>query len=309
MDRAGFIRELCIALEHRWDADATFLIFTAYFDESDTHGPSPTLVMAAFLGSARQWELFGRKIRAFQRRDGFTVFHAKEFRALTGEFRGWGPRKCVRLLDDLAVAIRDGLTEGVTIALPRSLYETEYRGGQVPKGMRLDSQYGVCFRACMYRLVQIVTADKKRHRLHVVIEYGHPNVRNTVDIFHELKDEFSNLGFDILGDITIAKKSECWPLMIADFQAHSAHMSETRLKAEHPGYFEMAREKYGDAPPPRNQAALTRIEHTAASLRALKTTWAAEKQARIDKWRAARDARRASGGAAAGAVPVSGRPA
>jgi Protein of unknown function (DUF3800) len=294
MDRAGFIRELCVALEHRWNADATFLIFTAYFDESDTHGPSPTLVMAAFLGSSRQWELFGRKIRALQRRDGFTVFHTKKFRALRGEFEDWGPEKCVRLLNDLAAAIRDGLTEGVTITLPRALYEIEYRGGQVPKGMRLDSQYGVCFRACMYRLVQIVTANKKRHRLHVVIESGHQNVRDTIRIFDELKAEFQNLGFDILGDITIAKKSECWPLMIADFQAHASHLSETRLKVGQPGYFEMAIEKHGHAPPPRNQAALTRIEHTAASLRALKTTWEAEKRARVAKWRDARDAKRAS---------------
>ena len=36
MGRASFIRELCIALEHRYEPDALFLIFTAYFDESDT---------------------------------------------------------------------------------------------------------------------------------------------------------------------------------------------------------------------------------------------------------------------------------
>jgi hypothetical protein len=29
------------------------LLYTAYFDESDTHGPSPTVLMACFLGSAR----------------------------------------------------------------------------------------------------------------------------------------------------------------------------------------------------------------------------------------------------------------
>jgi hypothetical protein len=125
------------------DRGRLFLIFTAYFDESDTHGPAPNLIMAAFLGSARQWELFGRKIRALQRRDGFKVFHAKDFRAATGEFRGWSQPKRERLLNDLAVAIRDGLTEGVTVALPRALYEREYRSAPIPKGMRLDSQYGI----------------------------------------------------------------------------------------------------------------------------------------------------------------------
>ena len=60
-------------------------------------------------------------------------------------------KKCVRFSMILRWRFVMGLQEGVTIALPRALYETEYRGGYVPKGMRLDSQHGVCFRACMYR--------------------------------------------------------------------------------------------------------------------------------------------------------------
>ena len=56
-----FIHELCIALEHRWKPGALFMLLTAYFDESDTHGPAPTLIMAALLGNSRQWEIFGRR--------------------------------------------------------------------------------------------------------------------------------------------------------------------------------------------------------------------------------------------------------
>jgi hypothetical protein len=127
------VRELCIALNHRWELDAIFFLFTAYFDESDTHGPAPNLIMAAFLGSARQWELFGRKIRALQRRDGFKVFHAKDFKAGAGEFRGRSRPKCERLLNDLAVAVRDGLTEGITITLPRAL-RNRISGAAHPEG-------------------------------------------------------------------------------------------------------------------------------------------------------------------------------
>jgi hypothetical protein len=194
------------------------LIFTAYFDESDTHGPAPNLVMAAFLGSARQWELFGRKISALQRRDGFRVFHAKDFRAGAGEFRGWSQPKRDRLLNDLAVAIRDGLTEGVTITLPRALYEREYRSPPIPKAMRLDSQYGVCFRLCLYMLIQRLNRDQEHYKLHVVIEAGHKNVRDVERIFNEVKSAHEENGSKILGTITIAKKSECSELMIADFR-------------------------------------------------------------------------------------------
>jgi lysophospholipase L1-like esterase len=134
-----------------------------------------------------------------QRRDGFTVFHATHFRARRDEFKGWSDQKCSRLVHDLAVAIRDELTEGVTIALPRSLYEKEYRGGYVPKKMSLDSQFGVCFHACMDRLIHILRSMKKRHRLNVVIEHGHPNAEGAVTIFKEIKARLAEAGIDILG--------------------------------------------------------------------------------------------------------------
>jgi hypothetical protein len=65
------------------------LLYTAYFDEADMHGPAPTIIMPGFLGSAPQWEMFGRRLRGLQRREGFSVFHANEFKAKTGEFAGW----------------------------------------------------------------------------------------------------------------------------------------------------------------------------------------------------------------------------
>ena len=34
------------------------MLYTGYFDEADTHGPSPTIIMAGFLGTAREWQLF-----------------------------------------------------------------------------------------------------------------------------------------------------------------------------------------------------------------------------------------------------------
>jgi hypothetical protein len=39
------------------------VLYTAYFDEADTHGPAPTIIMAGFLGLRAQWELFRRRLR------------------------------------------------------------------------------------------------------------------------------------------------------------------------------------------------------------------------------------------------------
>jgi hypothetical protein len=137
------------------------VLYTAYFDEADTHGPEPTVIMASFLGTARQWELFGRRLHGLQHRNGFTIFHATEFKNKTGEFAGWSDWKCLDLVHDLTVLVRDNLTEGVTIHLERLRYEEEYRKPPIPKRMSLDSQYGVCFRACMAHLIAIVLRDGK----------------------------------------------------------------------------------------------------------------------------------------------------
>lgn len=296
-DDLSFIGELCVALAHRWEPERLFVIFTAYCDESDTHGSAPNVIIAAFLASARQWELFGRRLRDLQRRYGFKILHTKDFRARHGEFKGWSDDKCRKLVEELANAVRDNLAEGVTALLPRALYESEYRAPPVPKGMPLDSQYGLCFRACLYRLIQILTEkQKERHRLHIVIEDGHKNVGDTIRVFKEVQAEMLAIGIDILRTITVAKKADNDLLMVADFQAHLASISEAHLKVGKPGYFELARDDsliHRDAVK-ANEAALTQFEFTAQTCRDFKVNWQKDKDERIRKWRDAREAKRAS---------------
>ncbi len=272
--------------------DATFLLFIAFLDESDTHGPEPHMVMAAFWGSARQWELFERKIKSLRRSYGFTTFHAKEFRSSVGEFKGWSRVKSMQLVEDLANSIRDGLKEGVSVILPRRLYETEYRAN-VPKHMPIDSQYGVCFRVCLHYLVNQITAEGKTHKLHVVIEDGHKNVLDTLRIFDDTKDELARQGIRVLGDITIAKKAERLPLMVADFQAHTWHLSEARTRVGLPGYFEMANEMAIELPR-RGEAGATQLEITGETLAGLIEQWREVRLQRNKARRKARSVKRAS---------------
>ncbi len=57
------------------------MIFAVYFDEADTHGPAPTIIMAAYLGHAYEWRRFEAKLAKLQKSYGFRVFHAKDFNA------------------------------------------------------------------------------------------------------------------------------------------------------------------------------------------------------------------------------------
>src|SRR5579864_1677903 len=290
MDGGGFIRELCLALEHRWIPEQQFLLFTAYFDEADTHGRTPTVIMAGFLGTAREWLLFERKLRALQRRDGFSIFHVKELKHKSGEFRGWSDEKCMRLLWDLTAIVRDELTEGLTIHLEHERYISEYRASPTPKGMILDSQYGLCFRACLARLVDLALANGKNHRLNVVIERGHRNARDADRIFNDVKRRMKlRRGIELLGDLTIASKQEREPLMVADFLASSFSMMRSAAQTGGIDYKEEAARL-----PDERGAALNFLEFNPGSLQKLKEDFAADREEQAKAWRERRDARRAS---------------
>ncbi|HEV8680068.1 MAG TPA: hypothetical protein VGQ90_11890 [Stellaceae bacterium] len=262
MDGGGFIRELCIALEHRWKPEELFLLFTAYFDESDTHGSAPTIIMSAFLGHARQWEIFGRKLRTLQKTEHFSIFHGKEIKAGAGEFLGWELTKRMSVVNKIADLVRDELEDGIAIHLEYDRYINEYRGSYTPRGVALDSQYGVCFRMLLSYLVNALTATGKKHNLHVVLERGHQNALNCERIFNELKESVRAKGIELLGTFTLASKAEAPPLMVADFLAYSYKMMRI------PGGIGL--DGYPETAPKKGEAGLTFLGLAPNALQRLK---------------------------------------
>ncbi|SRR6266496_5431533 len=264
MDGAGFIRELCIALEHRWKSEELFVLFTAYFDESDTHGRSPNMVMTAFLGHAREWELYCRKLRKIQTEEQFTIFHAKEMRSNVGEYQGWDNVKIGKVVSALVELGRTSLTEAFLTYLEYEKYMREYRNSFTPRGVALDSQYGVCFRTLLIRIVQTLFATHKKHKLHVVVERGHVNAKNTERIFNEIKQTAKARGFDLLGTHTLAPKEEAPPLMAADLLAN------VYAKMRRPGGIGLEGYANATSEPSKTEAGLTFLEFLPQSLGELK---------------------------------------
>ncbi|MGH6877883.1 MAG: hypothetical protein ACREHV_10970 [Rhizomicrobium sp.] len=86
---SGFIREICHVVTGRWEPGRLFMMFAAYIDESDTHGPEPDMHMLANPAPAEDWLSFERRFRGLQKDFGFKVLHAVELRTERGEFRGW----------------------------------------------------------------------------------------------------------------------------------------------------------------------------------------------------------------------------
>jgi hypothetical protein len=132
-------------------------------------------------------------------------------------------------------------------------------------------------------------ADRKPHRLDVVIEDGHSNVSDTKRIFEDLRRRLKQRrGLDLLGEIIPAKKHERAPLMVADFLASSYSMM--RASRERGGIDYTA-----ETPEPRKgQAGLTFLESLPDSLRALKEDFEADRLETTEAWRARRQAAKPS---------------
>ena len=144
----GFVRELSTTIFGRWEPDRIFMMFTAYMDESDTHGPEPDIFMLANLAPARNWELFERRFRGLKREFGFRVLHGVEFRTQTGEFRKWPYEKHQALFEQVGGLLENHLTESFSVVCKHAVYKEHFLDVRPPK-MHATSQYGVCFEAIM----------------------------------------------------------------------------------------------------------------------------------------------------------------
>jgi hypothetical protein len=211
-------------LVHRWPAETLFVFFTANFDETDTHGSRPTVILAAFVGHAYQWSRFNKKLARLQAKYGFKIFHATDFKGKRYEFSSWSDEKCASLISDLTELVRDKLALGMTVALEHDRFMNEYRAPPIPRKMHLDSQYGCCFRACMGYLIDFLGLRQHRDTLNIVMEGGHKNVGDCRRIFDDLKKRFHNIGMDSLGSFTVERKDTWPPLMVADMLAATYSM-------------------------------------------------------------------------------------
>ena len=238
------IRDLCIALAHRWEPGRIFVILTAFLDESGTHGgdgtpgnpASEATVMAGMMATAQQWARFAGNANALRHRYGFRNLHMKDFISKQGDFAGWSPEKQVTLIGDLGSIIQaPSLMEGVTYRVDNKEYLSDFIGER-PKKVALDSAYGFCFRNCMVHLAFEAERRLGHHKkweetkLHFVLESGHKNAGDALRVFNEMKGDFEAQGINLLGTISFMSKKESIELMVGDFLAYTAWKMDRLLR-------------------------------------------------------------------------------
>ena len=206
------------------------MIFTSYIDESDTHGSSPNITLAAVVSDSKRWEICERKLANIQREFGFSIFHGTTFAALKGEFEDWSGRKCYDLLMALGNLVAKYVVECITVSCEYEIYEKHFLE-VLPRKMHKTSQYGICFLAMIDALTKVVTGQGDHQKLSVVIESGHKNANDTKRLFEQRKQNLENFGMNFLRSHSLLKKEQCPLLMLADITSHGHALERKAVRS------------------------------------------------------------------------------
>lgn len=205
------------------------MIFTAYFDESGTHGGSPLQGMAGFVGDARQWRKFEKRAEKLFRRYRVNVFHTIDVRRTDKDFAGWTVDRKIEFLDEFQHIINETLESGVSSFLRPDDYDY-YQSLNWPKKSRRDSKYTLLFRACLSHVVDVVGNIPNIHepRLHIILESGHVNRGDAKRVYDWAKGRLGQSR--ALAGLTFSEKEGCLPLAAADLFAYTAWGGEVGQK-------------------------------------------------------------------------------
>jgi hypothetical protein len=95
--RYDAFNHICQSLEI--SGDRLVPIFTAYFDESGTHGGSPAVVVGGYIGIVKKWKEFGEIWNThIIKREGIKVLHRVDLENFEGEFLGWKRDRQIKVI-------------------------------------------------------------------------------------------------------------------------------------------------------------------------------------------------------------------
>lgn len=208
------------------------MIFTAYLDESGTHGASPVTIMAGAYGSAAQWEDVEARIQELEQKWQFSMFHSTDLKSGQGSFKGWSSEQRLELVEEFIAILADRRIEaGFIMKIVNADYEQYYCMGDDPAPAVLDTKYGFCFRGCLTHLLQLIKSPDST--LNIVMESGHRNSGDAERIFDQIKTRGLKSGFEkLLGTLAITEKKNCRLLGIADFLAYTTFMGDRFMRDE-----------------------------------------------------------------------------
>ncbi len=208
------------------------LVVTGYFDESGSHSDSPVTLLAGYVGDARQWRKFEKRVTKLFSRYGVKKFHAVEIRNSQGDFSDWSVDKKLSFIDDLTHIANETLEKGCCAIITDADFKNCYSNFPFPAGVTKHSKYGLLVRSVVASAIDFVLStqrwrDGPQPRLRIVLEAGHKNTGDASTLYSRFKERLDDFHQGALDDLTFKTKDECIPLAIADLLAYGAYLQET----------------------------------------------------------------------------------
>lgn len=210
------------------------MLLTTYLDESGTHDTSPISIMAGYLGTAEQWGAFDAEWIALLRSAGVGHVHAVDLFKRTRAFKGWSAQQANAFAMQLDGVIARHLQLGFSVIVRDDDYRAIYAGGPKPRRSRLDSKYGVCFRACLAFVPSFVASElrlagegqsAREMTIDFILEEGHRNCGDALRLFELFKIDALPEWQHLVGIFDLSKKN-CPGAQAADFLAYCVYQAE-----------------------------------------------------------------------------------
>lgn len=222
----GLIGPLALALFHRWEPRKLAVILTTYIDESGTHGGSPHLILAGWVGRFGRWCAFEPKWHRHLKHHGLTYFHSRLMNSNSGEFRGWSDRDKYDFIIKAGKITTKHALFGFSICLKETDYTSFYRCEPKLRA-RMDSRYQVCFRYCLSTIPIIAReaeCDNDVELFFVLEDSQHFGGARAV--FNEVKENGNAEIADVLRECVPGAKRDHAALQAADAGAYNTFQYE-----------------------------------------------------------------------------------
>jgi Protein of unknown function (DUF3800) len=223
---------LAISLRPGDPAGAIFMILTAYYDESGTHGDSPLTVLAGFVGHANDWVDFEREWRKILKKHNITHVRAKNLFHRQGPHKHWTEKQVYECFVDLLYVIQERRR---IFASKTVLSEDDYKRFYVLDGCarreRLDTRYALCLRSLLHFYPQSHYCHDGSGIVNFILEAGHRNAGDALRVFNEIKEDKELPWREAVGSLTFGKKEDYPALQASDMLAYWFYKTQRRHRA------------------------------------------------------------------------------
>lgn len=189
-----------------------------YLDESGTHGNSPAVVVAGYVGEPTEWDQWTSEWEK-TKRGRINVFHAVHCNNRSGEFSGLEEPERNALVQEMLPITPKHIKIGISIGIDMKSYRDaiEHRPD-------LNEHFGSPYLACFGWLLQDIVEDIEKSGIDREFHIFHEENQFKEDVISRYKWIVNNIpGGKRCSGLSFAKKSDCIPLQAADILAYETH--------------------------------------------------------------------------------------